>query len=97
MPITNVLDFRTKPYAHMKIDAVVEPTWHDHTCAHYDGSPPSNEKEEGVGHDGREHVSVQEAIQWADSFPYAATLYFYDDGVLSFDTEETEAHAPDRA
>lgn len=74
--ISNVIDNRKRPYRWANVNAIVEPTWHTN------GSPDSDQAEvlpEPTPYQAREGISVTEAIEWAMSQPFAATLWLYDE------------------
>lgn len=77
--IWNIVDRRKRPQRWRKINAIIEPTWHDNSCADAD------EAEEMPGDDDfsidqREGVSLAEAITWASDAPCPVTLFIYDEG-----------------
>jgi hypothetical protein len=81
--IVNIVDFRLNSYSFLKINAVVEAAWHDNSIDGADqivrmmnrAPAPSND---GPEHEEREHISLEEAVVWAGSFPQPVTLYIYD-------------------
>jgi hypothetical protein len=75
MPLTNIIDRRKRPYRFAKINVVMEPTVHDCHEPDSDKVPPGYDH---IGYDQREHVTLAAAVEWANSFPFAATLYLYD-------------------
>lgn len=88
MPLANVVDERKKPYRFLKVNAIVEAAWHDNSCGDSDQVvKPAEGEDDGPDYEEREHVTVQEAFQWADSFPQLVTLYLYDwdDGIYVTD------------
>jgi hypothetical protein len=76
--IENISDRRKRPFRWKRINAIVEPTWHDN-----DGGPDRDQSERGpddIVYDQREGISLAEAITWANSLPDRITLYLYDEG-----------------
>ncbi len=73
--ILNVIDFRKHPYRWRRIRANVEPTWHDNSCRDSDHAEPTPGEWE---FDRRDDLSLSEASGWAQSLPYAVTLFLYD-------------------
>lgn len=75
MPLTNIVDHRKHKYRFEKINAVLEPTCHDNSLADSDkvetGYP-------GVGYDEREHVTLADAVAWANGHDTKVTLFLYD-------------------
>ena len=82
MPIANIIDRRKHPYRFAKINAVVEPTYHDNSIDDADKVKPGYA---GVGYDEREHITMADAIVWAGSFAEPTTLFIYDhdDGIYT--------------
>ena len=75
--IWNVIDRRKRLYRWKRVNAIVEPTWHDNTCTDTDAA----ERHSGeIEYDEREGISLAEAVNWAQSFAFPVTLYVYDDG-----------------
>lgn len=75
--ICNIVDNRTRRYRWRKIDAIIEATAHDNSCADSDQQPPSDDD---VTYDQRKGISLADAVKWAMSEPSAVTLYLYDEG-----------------
>jgi hypothetical protein len=76
--ISNIVDRRKRQYRWKQITAIIEPTYHDNSV---DDSDAVDELELGfIVYDERAAVSVADAIAWATSLPFAATLYLYDLG-----------------
>jgi hypothetical protein len=76
--IENLCDRRERPHRWKRINAIVEPTWHDN-----DHGPDRDQSEPGpddIVYDQREGISLAEAIAWANSLPDRVTLYLYDEG-----------------
>jgi hypothetical protein len=81
--ICNIIDRRARRYRWKQITAIIEPTYHDNTV---DDSDETEVPEPGFTvYDERAIISVSDAIAWAVSLPFAATLYLYDlgDGMKS--------------
>ena len=74
--IFNIIDNRKRNYLWKRVNAIVEPTWHDNTHEEADKAEPS---EGEVDYDERERISVADAVAWAGSFPYPVTLHLYDE------------------
>src|SRR5262245_48468334 len=75
--ICNIIDRRKRPFRWKRINAIVEPTWHD------EGVPDSDQAERGpddLVYDQREGISLADAIAWANSLPESVTLFLYDAG-----------------
>ena len=76
--IFNIIDERKRRYRWKKVTAIVEPTYHDNSVQDSDqaGMP-----EPGFTiYDQREEISLADAIIWATSLPFEATLSLYDLG-----------------
>lgn len=76
--IENIRDRRKLPHRWKRINAIVEPTWHDNA-----GGLDRDQSEPGpndIVYDQREGISLAEAIAWANSLPGRVTLYLYDEG-----------------
>ena len=80
--ILNVIDHRKSFHKWKRVDAVIEPTWHDNKCAGADEAPRYDGE---ADHDAREDISVAAAIAWASALTYGVTLYLYDVGVHAAD------------
>lgn len=74
--ICNIIDCRKKPYVWKRINAIVEPTWHDNSMEGDTVEPTEDESD----YDEKPGISVDEAIAWAHTFQNAVTLYLYDLG-----------------
>jgi hypothetical protein len=61
----------------MRVDAIVEPTWHDNRCKDSDQAP-KNENE--MSYDERKGISLSDALTWAANIGIDVTLYIYDEG-----------------
>ena len=79
MGILNIIDRRKRPYRFAKVNAIIEPTRHDNSVKDSDRAPhnPSQDKK-WIGYDEREHITVAEALRWAQNHNDALTLYIYD-------------------
>lgn len=75
--IHNIIDHRSRPYRWRKINAIIEATSHDNSCADSDQQPPSHDD---VIYNQREGISLAEAVKWAMAAPSPVTLYLYDEG-----------------
>lgn len=74
--LTNIIDHRKRPYRFKKVNAVIEPTRHDNKVKDAD---QADGKDAWIGYDEKEHVSIAQAIDWAESHHDAVTLYLYDE------------------
>ena len=77
--IWNIIDRRTRPYRWARINAIIEATLHDNSCADTDIAP-SVAMEDHVTYDDREGISLNEAVNWANAQTCPVTLYLYDEG-----------------
>lgn len=77
MTLINIVDHRGKKYKFKKVNAIIEPTWHDNACKNADKS--ENHGVNWIGYDEREHVTVRQAIDWANEHKDHVTLYLYDE------------------
>ncbi len=77
--IWNVIDRRTRQFRWAKVNAIIEATWHDNTAADTDIAPIVRPQDE-VTYDQREGISVNEAVNWANTQSCPVTLYLYDEG-----------------
>jgi len=75
MGIVNIIDGRERPYRFLKINAIVEAAWHDNGCKDAD----QVDGKEGPDYEEREHITLEEAIAWANSYSEPVTLYVYDE------------------
>jgi hypothetical protein len=75
--ICNIIDSRKRPYRWKSVNAVIEATSHDNTVDDADERP---EGPEDIVYEERKHVSVEEAVAWANSQPSAVTMFLYDEG-----------------
>lgn len=75
--LCNIVDHRDRPYRWKRVNAIIEPTFHDNSCA---DSDEAEENHEADVYDKREGISLAEAVAWASAKPYAATLFLYDEG-----------------
>jgi len=77
--IRNIIDRRKRPFRWKRINAVIEATEHDNTCADADEAPESDPTVV-VDYDRREGLSIEEAVTWAHQVRCHVTLYLYDEG-----------------
>ena len=84
--LCNIRDNRKRPNRWREVNAIVEATEHDNSCPDSDQAPESDPKLT-VDYDALEAVSVQEAIDWANSQPCPVTLFLYDLGGGFSDSE----------
>ena len=75
--ICNIIDSRTRPYRWRTINAIVEPTSHDNSCADTD---EAEETHEGPIYAAKKRISLLDAVKWASELPGMLTLYLYDEG-----------------
>ena len=75
--ILNIVDRRKHAYRWKKVNAIIEPTWHDNSIANSDQAEVRHEDPE---YEQREGVSVVDAVQWASALSFGVTLYLYDFG-----------------
>jgi hypothetical protein len=73
--ILNIVDRRKHAYRWKKVNAIIEPTWHDNSIANSDQAEVRHEDPE---YEQREGVSVVDAVQWASALSFGVTLYLYD-------------------
>jgi hypothetical protein len=74
----NIIDNRKSRYRWKQITAIVEPTYNDNSVQ---DSDQTEVPEPGFfPYDERPAISVADAVKWAASLPFAATLYLYDLG-----------------
>lgn len=59
-----------------RINAVVEPTWHDNKVADSDRAEPATDESE---YGERSGLPLAEAITWAQALPCAVTIHLYGD------------------
>jgi hypothetical protein len=66
-----------------KIAAIIEPTHHDNSVS--DSDETEIPEPGSIVYDERAEISVADAIAWAASLPFAATLHLYDlgSGIMS--------------
>jgi hypothetical protein len=76
--ISNIIDRRKRQHRWEQITAITEPTYHDNFIDDSDEAEIPNP--DSVPYDERAAISVGDAIAWASSLPFAATLYLYDLG-----------------
>lgn len=77
--IWNIIDRRERKFRWKRINAIIEPTWHDNSCR---DSDRAEEDDDDIArmYAKRESVSLAEAVTWASAKPYAVTLHLYDEG-----------------
>jgi hypothetical protein len=75
--IWNIIDRRTRPYRWKAITAIVEPTYHDNTIA---DSDQTEDPIDDIPYGERAEISLADAVIWAQSLSFPATLYLYDLG-----------------
>ncbi len=77
--LCNIIDNRKRKYRWRNLNAIVEATEHDNSCADSDQIP---EAEQGIAptYENRSGISLNEAVQWASEFNGSITLYLYDAG-----------------
>jgi hypothetical protein len=85
--ITNIIDRRNHPYRFLRVNAIVEATWHDHSVDDSDAVKDVG----GVDYQELEHSSLKGAIAWAQGLDGDVTLYIYDhDGGMYAQSGEGE-------
>lgn len=91
--LVNVIDDRKRRYRFEKINAVIEAAWHDNSCPDSDFVEP----DDGPSYDQKEHITLQEAIAWANSFASPVTLYIYDQdgGIYPLSQEQANEYCKD--
>jgi hypothetical protein len=91
--IWNVIDSRSNRHRWAKIHAIVEATWHDNSASGADQAP-KNAAETDVVFDQRKDISLNDAINWANSQRCPVTLYISDGGEVQHSpSEEVNAAA----
>ena len=75
MTILNIIDERNRPYRFKRLNAKVEPAWHDNGCNDAD---QAGERRSDLIIEERWNISLNEAIAWAATFPDELTLYLSD-------------------
>ncbi|WP_136660811.1 hypothetical protein [Nitratireductor sp. XY-223] len=75
--IWNIVDHRTRKHRWLKVNAVIENTWHDNSC---DDADQLETGEDGVQYDDRKDILLHDAVVWAEGVPAKVTLYLYDRG-----------------
>ena len=82
--ILNIVDGRKRRYRWKRINAIVEPVWHDNSVKDTDLAevPTTLEDElsDDVVYEQLADGSIAEAIAWANAFKCQVTLHLYDDG-----------------
>jgi hypothetical protein len=74
--IWNIIDNRKRRYRWKRINAIIEPTSHDNSCR---DSDHAEEDPDPKMYEQRECISLAGAVEWANSKPYAVTLFLYDE------------------
>lgn len=77
MSMVNIIDNRKRRYRFRKVNAIVEAAWHDNSCTNSDRVDP-DPNDDGPNYCQNEHITVAEAVVWANTFPTDVTLYLYD-------------------
>jgi hypothetical protein len=75
--ICNIVDSRKRRHRWKRINAVIEATSHDN-CV--DDADEQSETVDDILYDERKHISIAEAVAWANSQPSPVTLFLYDEG-----------------
>jgi hypothetical protein len=75
--IRNIIDSRKSRYRWVRINAIIEPTWHDNDCK---DSDQAEKDDDAAIYEQRLGVSLAEAVEWANAKPYPVTLFLYDEG-----------------
>ncbi len=81
--IYNIVDGRKHPNRWRYVYAIVEPTHHENYRAAKEGGDEIDSAlfaHVETDYDERVHISLHDAVIWAERLPFAATLYIYDDG-----------------
>jgi len=73
----NIIDGRKRRHRWQKINAIIEPTWHDNSVQDSDQAPTLHLKSDLVC-ENKNDISVNEAIKWAEEQNIPVTLYLYD-------------------
>ena len=73
--IWNIVDRRKRKYRWREINAVIEDTAHDNSCEDAD---QCDEQLDAVMYEERRHISLHDAITWAEKASGKVTLYLYD-------------------
>ena len=76
--IWNIIDRRKRKYRWKSITAILEPISHDNSCA--DSDQADEPDEPFASYDQLDETSLADAVTWAQSQPFAVTLYLYDLG-----------------
>jgi hypothetical protein len=74
--IQNIIDNRKRQHRWKRINAVVEPTWHDNKVTNSDRAEPATNESD---YDERSGISLAEAVVWAQGLPYPLTIHLYDE------------------
>jgi hypothetical protein len=76
--IWNIRDNRKHPYRWKAITAILELVSRDNSCP--DSDQADEPKSDFSVHDQKAEISLADAVIWAQSQPFAVTLYLYDLG-----------------
>src|SRR3990167_1210192 len=82
--LTNIIDRRKRPYRFLTVNAIIEPTRHDNSVKDSDRAKYDSKADKAwLGYDEHKHISVAEAVAWAEDHSDKVTLYLYDrnDGI----------------
>jgi hypothetical protein len=77
--IWNIIDRRKRKYRWLKINAIIEATWHDNSCKDADIAP-SVRAEDEITYEEREGITLHEAVVWGNNQSCPVTLFLYDAG-----------------
>jgi hypothetical protein len=88
MPIVNIVDGRRRRYRFLRVNAIIEAAWHDNTCDDADQIAGRD----GPDYEELEHVSLREAIAFAEAQKGEVTLFLYDEdgGIYAVDMEKID-------
>jgi hypothetical protein len=75
--IWNIVDRRKRSHRWKRINAIIEPTWHDNRKPDADQAEPSAGEAQ---YDQRENIGLADAVVWASALRYPVTLFLYDEG-----------------
>lgn len=90
--IYNIIDRRNRERRWRYVYAVVQPTRTDNGRKDADVIDPSLFRNTEVDYDEMVHVSVHDAVIWAERLPFAVTLFLYDDGTedIAYEGEDVD-------
>jgi hypothetical protein len=79
--LANIIDRRKKPYIASKINAVIEPSYHDnHVRADLGPSDQHPAYSGDIPYCAERYaLSLADAVAWANGYEQAATLFLYDE------------------